>query len=206
MMHFCWLPPLRLVIGASSAGGLHAELLRRVCGHAAVRGARLIKPAAAGFVERADRDVLADGHLRRTGPAACGLRSPGRCRPAGLARDGGTSTGSAVQHDPPVRRLGGWRRTGIPAAPCGRRPSGRRCPGFRRAAARNRRPSAASRGRGPARGARGSRPRARRRPACGRPPKSTASISRPTIRCVTSRGRGLACGRASSPAGRRGAR
>ena len=103
---FCWLPPLRLVIGASMPAVLTASRATDVAGHAAASRRRLTQAGAWPLRERAERDVLRRRSCRRTGPAACGLRSPAPCRRAMASAGMAKRDLAAVEHDPPARRLG----------------------------------------------------------------------------------------------------
>ena len=172
----------------AAAGGLDREPLDRL-GHRAGLGAAVDQAAAGQGVEAADRDVLGDGHLGRTGRASCGPRSPGRPRRRSPRR--GRGTGRAWPSSVIVPAGGsGWRRRGPRAARSGPRRAGRRRRAPRRRGPRSE--MSASDGRPLSRRA---RQREVRRPRAGSPcrrsgacSKCIAAISRPTIQRTTCSG------------------
>ena len=111
MMHFCWLPPERLVIGRAAAGGLDREPLDRL-GDGAGLGAAVDQAAAGQRVEAADRDVLGDGHPVEEAERLAVLghqRDPGGDRLAGAPE----ADGAAVEEDRARRRDGAGAEEGF---------------------------------------------------------------------------------------------
>ena len=106
MMHFCWLPPLRLVIGGVDAGRLHAELLDDARGH--LRFAAAIDQAGRARLRRSVQSVMFSPTVI-CGEQAEPLAIFGHQRDAGAHRlrpDGETRRRWPSSRIAPVRRVG----------------------------------------------------------------------------------------------------